>query len=350
MTAVSIILLILKIIGIVLASLLGIILILLLAILFLPIKYRVIANKNTVENTLTARANISYLLHLYNFRAIYEEGKLSTRHRICIFNINLNKKADKNKKSKKKNKKDNSFSDKKPIKKDECIADTVQRENMADESESISSSNFEMFTYEDFEKTSDVSTTEITNNDMPEDDSPYDDDGESDNDKPQLDEEDEDTSLFNKIVHFVSVVFDFCKRIREKIKKIFYKFADIYNNVEYYTQFISNPKVQDEIAKLLGIVSKLLKRIKPTKFNADINIGMSDPASTGQALAILAIFYPVLHDHVNVVPYFEEEILDFDIIIKGKILVFDVLIAAFKIYFDKDLKKIRSHLKNKEAL
>lgn len=80
----SVILLILKIIGIILLSLLGLVLFLLCLILFVPVRYRL---SGEIKEQVSVRAGVTWLLHLVSLRAAYQEGEFTLHLR--IFGIQL---------------------------------------------------------------------------------------------------------------------------------------------------------------------------------------------------------------------------------------------------------------------
>lgn len=75
----AVILLILKIIGIILLLLLGIILLALALVLFVPVRYRI---SGKVDEDVSVRIAVTWLLHLVSFRSVYEEGELTSVLRI----------------------------------------------------------------------------------------------------------------------------------------------------------------------------------------------------------------------------------------------------------------------------
>ncbi|MBP3488024.1 MAG: hypothetical protein J6K53_06475 [Roseburia sp.] len=75
----AVILLILKIIGIILLLLLGIILLALALVLLVPVRYRI---SGKVDEDVSVRIAVTWLLHLVSFRSVYEEGELTSVLRI----------------------------------------------------------------------------------------------------------------------------------------------------------------------------------------------------------------------------------------------------------------------------
>lgn len=80
----SVILLILKIIGILLLALLGLLLFVILLVLFVPVRYRITGE---VEDEISVHLSVTWLLHLITWRGAYEQGEFDSGLR--IFGIRL---------------------------------------------------------------------------------------------------------------------------------------------------------------------------------------------------------------------------------------------------------------------
>ena len=93
----------------------------------------------------------------------------------------------------------------------------------------------------------------------------------------------------------------------------------------------------------------LLKRIAPRKIKGYLHIGMEDPATTGQILGYYGMLYPLIGEHIDVVPDFEHVILEGTLKIRGNITLFQAVRIACTIYFDKDLQKLIRLLKREVA-
>ena len=81
----SIILTILKIIGLILLSIIGLVLVILLAVLLVPIRYE--AEAAMAENKPTAKARISWLLRFLCVRVRFGEDGLHYLVKVCGFSV-----------------------------------------------------------------------------------------------------------------------------------------------------------------------------------------------------------------------------------------------------------------------
>lgn len=87
----SVILLILKVIGMILLVLLGILILLLVLVLFVPVRYRV---SGAMEEKLQLKGQVTWLLHLLSFKFLYEDGEFSQTVRICGIRLKAGAGAD----------------------------------------------------------------------------------------------------------------------------------------------------------------------------------------------------------------------------------------------------------------
>ena len=89
-----------------------------------------------------------------------------------------------------------------------------------------------------------------------------------------------------------------------------------------------------------GELLSIAKSLKPDQFEAQLVVGLDDPASTGEVLAVCGMLYPLLGGHVDVAGDFENKRLEGRVFIKGKLRFFTFLRVALKIYFNRDIKKL----------
>lgn len=97
-----------------------------------------------------------------------------------------------------------------------------------------------------------------------------------------------------------------------------------------------------------GELLSIVKSVKPRKFEASLIVGMDDPASTGEILAICGMLYPIIGGHVDVRGDFENKRLEGQVLIVGKLCIFTFLRTAVKIYFNKDIRKLYKLLKRRQ--
>lgn len=332
-----ILLLILKIIGILLLCILGVLILGIVCALFVPVRYRIeVARKEGEgEPPVTATVKITWLLHFVNVLVRFA-GNLSVRARILFFTIFRLPKREKrggmakeggpdSRKERKKRKKE-----KAPGSRDTRDLTEKKRdiEERPTEKEIIHSEE----TKGDEKETAHRVAEEKT--------------GEPDK-KPTL------WDKLRAILEILRSVFAKIKSIFENIQytiqNICDKIKSVSDTIEYYRGVIEGEAFQHSFALCKKELWSIARRLKPDKFEAALVVGMDDPATTGEILAVCGMLYPILGPQVNVAGDFERKRLEGRVFIKGKLRLFTFVRTAVRIYFNKDIRKLYGLLK-KEAV
>ncbi|MCM1105008.1 MAG: DUF2953 domain-containing protein [Clostridium sp.] len=393
---IHILLLLLKIIGITLLSVLGLLILIVLAVLFVPIRYSLdlkaeeragndVSPQDGAEEdgqtgtALKVRARVSWLLHLLHARAVYD-GAFGVV--IRLFGIPVRRmpspedhsSAPKEKRKKKKRPKNghlvpgqkaaddddreggaettadggmggSDYGSPEAVKNDgagepaaggipanaggtdaaHMSADGNQAENAAAQADSGAAQN------------DGAEPSETENEDTPED-------GKT-----------EKLSFFQKIARFFRRLADFFRAVRVFFSKILYTIRNICGKIEhvkeqigYYCGVLKSEEGQKSIALVKRELGRLLRHIAPTKLTGSLTLGMEDPAATGQIVAILSMFYPIYGNNVSITPDFDEQCIRGSLYLKGRIRIFTLIRIAWRVYFNKDMKKFLHMLKREE--
>lgn len=91
-------------------------------------------------------------------------------------------------------------------------------------------------------------------------------------------------------------------------------------------------------ALLLDRIVKLLLELKPRSGSGYIRIGREDPYSTGQAMQLAAFLYPFYADTIEVIPDFDQSILEGKLDIGGRVRLIVPAEAALRVFFNKELR------------
>lgn len=97
--------------------------------------------------------------------------------------------------------------------------------------------------------------------------------------------------------------------------------------------------MKSAITKLLSRITKLLKHILPKKLKGWVHFGMSDPASTGQLLARLAMLYPMYSDGLTLEPDFENKIIEGKLAASGRIRLGYIVWLVLTVILDKNIRQ-----------
>ena len=301
----SIFLLILKIIGIILLSIISLLLIIIALILFVPIRYRIIANKFE-DSDFYAEIKLTWLLHFINILIKYTDD-LYYRVRVILIPIKKSDNLKKHKNNSKKTKPDPN--DTKSIDERENISDKSVNEDISDNE--ISKDKEEI-----------VSTSDLDEND-------------DDNIKF-----DENKGIIYKIRFVLTKFFEFLFNIKEKLNEAYNTVVNIVKDIDYYINALKDERNKKVISLCLSQASSIINNIKPKVFNGNLTIGIDDPYTMGQILSIYGILFPIIHDKITINPVYDKEVIEGDLYIKGRISVFVLIRAAIKIYFNRDYKRM----------
>ena len=305
----TVLLSILKILGIILLCILGLLVLLIMLLLFAPVSYRI--RGETRQGQTTLKVHGAWCLMALRFSFLMEQGKQLAV--LKIFGIKAWKypsdekskqKVEKKKVKKKPKKKSGEKSHKEPEK------DLVQKRQKPEEQ-----------TAPAIEKKIDVTGLEEQN--------------------PPAEVQEEQTEKQYEQKHhkktykkkFVSVFGKISKTIRSIVENIGSKIKKV-------NQWIQDEQNRSAVRFVLGAVIGLLKKYGPKHMKADVAYGMEDPAATGQVLAVLSVLPFLYYDKVSIMPDFEAErfYIEGSWDIKGRIQVIHLLKAAIQIWRNPDVK------------
>lgn len=285
---ISVILSILKLILIILTLILLLFIILLLLILLVPIRYKVTVKS---DDNIRMNGRISWLLRILNFHISYIEDDI--KFKFMVFGISIfgsDKEKTKEKPSKKKPPRIND------IKK-----------------------------YKTKEK--EVSTKKVILKDT----------------DPIIKKRETKKSIIkNKLIKILNKLKSFFNLLKSILLKIYNFLLGIKsdknskNKVSKIISFLKNNKLG--IKAIKNAIKKLLKHIKPKKFNGDIEFGTGDPSQTGQILGAISIFYGKYGKHIKLTPVFENKTLNGNVFLKGRIRLLTVAIIVLGLVFNEEFK------------
>ncbi len=386
----SVVLSILKIIGIILLVILCIILALLLIVLFVPIRYNAHVVKEErgpdgkITEGLTAQAGISWLLHIISFGVSFKEGRLSKG--LKIFGIDLSKR--KKKKEKKKKRKTAKEGPERPLseiaedgKKKKAKAESAPKDlltaEVPEEEAEISeeeTAGAEGVTAEETESAAGgTEPPEDAKEAEPPEAAPEETGQEEAAGEPQQAEETPDeeektaekaqkkAAAKKKKVHrkkagsfreflwrIAEALYNVIRKIVGKIKGVIEKLKGIFALIEKWTDFLEDDRTQDAIALALKEVGGILKGLLPKKVRGYVRFGHDDPSKTGQQLAYLAAAYPLYGKNLDIYPDFEKKALEGDIELKGRVVLAAIVWAGLKLILNKNIKYVIRFVRNKE--
>lgn len=299
-----IILTILKILGIIILCVLGIFICVLAAVLFAPIKYSVSAEKKEEQpiSKAVVVGKVTWLLFVVRGVFVLENGK--AYYKIRVFGIDILKLMEKRNKSKarvknKSSKKDKT-ADKSKVEKKTLVKDESVNYNT---------------------KTLDTALTAADS---------------------VVKTPDKKKGIVDKIKSVFAGIKEKIKSTKEKVLGIKHRIKDTWNRIKYYKEELGKDENRQAIGFVWGKIKEALNHIKPRKLTGTITFGMDSPDKTGQSLGVIAIFYPVFCKGFSIKPDFTKPCIYGNIIAKGRIRIFTLLIICIKLIRSKELKRLKN--------
>lgn len=301
----SVVLTILKFIGITILVLLGLLLLVVGLVLFVPVRYKA---EGFYKDSYRVQAKISWLLHIVSFSLLYEkEQPFQMKLRILgipIYN-NLQKKEKKKKRRKK----------------------TVEEETV----------------YLEEEKTPEIVASSIPEKkEIPDSDAPELKETES----GEIDSSDKTKaiSLLQKIKKLFTNVISFFRNIKYTFYRICATIKGIKDNITYYAKLLQKDSTKAALAACKKQLLRIFKNLKPQKFQVNLHIGMEDPATMGDILGVWGMLYPIHEGHVDICPDFDQAVFEGDFYCKGRVTIYVYIWTLMIILFDKNIRRLRKSL------
>ena len=334
----SVLLLILKIIGIILLVILGLVLL----VLFVPICYR--GDVHYSDDEFNTHFKVHWLFFPVRFLLSYENDELKQELRIFGFNV-LKEKKEKPKDEYEPPLADVSYENELELEaiygkeKDEELIDLVDGESDFSESEMLDP-KFTSVEYPDAE------IPDIEKIDTGIKESKWQRIKVKFKRKKKKEEEKPKIPLSRKIKvvairtrsKTLSSIAQAVKAAETAMKKI----QAIVNEIRKYIEFIQRKSTKRAFKKAMKLVIKVLKHIFPRKIKGRIDFGLAEPHLTGQALGGVAIAYDMFNidpEDVETFPHFEQEMIDARLEYRGRIFICFLAFNGVKFILDPDTLK-----------
>lgn len=363
MGIIGVLLAILKVIGIILLGILGLLLIIILLFLFVPFVYTI--RVKYVDKQLEADGEVSFLFRLLRARAIYKE-ELSYEAKAAFFTLISSKKADEDKEDGKERRKENKATCGKAedtsLKTTEAITSTGITERKAAKAEKGTRLDVETQTSKstivEREMEAEADSKQVNNQpeSIKQEDSNIVDGTQIDRKQEVCGQVNEENKVGKKAKRKKEKkqkskktkkkynIFAKIEEIKEKIdaKWTAFKedFLSLNNKKEAVLKFINAEGTADGIFYLLTQSKILVKMILPKKIKGWLRFGTGDVYTEGQYLTYLCFVYPLYAGKFDILPEWDEEVIEVDASFSGKIRMFAMLLIGLKLLFSKKVKAL----------
>lgn len=371
MGIIGILLTILKVLGIILLSILGLLLIIILLFLFVPFVYKI--RVKYVDKQLEAEGEVSFLFRLLRARAAYKD-ELSYEAKAAFFTLISSEKAGRDEEDGKEAHKESKAADVK-------TEDTSLKTAEAKEGEGVTSTGITepeeaeeakvetgrrqeaetqtpKSTIVERELEAEADSKQVNNQpeSIKQEDSNIEDGTQVDCKQAVCEQVNEENKAGKKAKRKEAKkqkskktkkklnIFAKIEEIKEKIEAKWTAFKEDFlslnNKKEAVLKFINAEGTSDGIFYLLTQSKILIKMILPKKIKGWLRFGTGDVYTEGQYLTYLCFVYPLYAGKFDIIPEWEEEVIEVDATFSGKIRMFAMLLIGLKLLFSKKVKAL----------
>ena len=366
MGIIGVLLTILKVLGIILLSILGLLLIIILLFLFVPFVYKI--RVKYVGKQLEADGEVSFLFRLLRARAAYKDA-LSYEAKAAFFTLISSEKAGRDEEDGKEAHKESKAADVKaedtslktteagtstgitePEEAEEAKVETGRRQEA--ETQTPKSTIVER----ELEAEADSKQVNNQPESIKQEDSNIEDGTQEDCKQAVCGQVNEENKAGKKAKSKKAKkqkskktkkklnIFAKIEEIKEKIEAKWTAFKETFlslnNKKEAVLKFINAEGTADGIFYLLTQSKILIKMILPKKIKGWLRFGTGDVYTEGQYLTYLCFVYPLYAGKFDIIPDWEEEVIEVDASFSGKIRMFAMLLIGLKLLFSKKVKAL----------
>ena len=285
---------ILKWLGILLLVLLGLVLTVLLAVLFVPVRYEA---EGSFRGELLAKGQISWLWRLFSIQAVYDgDTEVSLR----IFGVKPGRKKETAERTEKTETPDPvvTGSGKRPEEEVPVYESRPKAEVPASEKHQGTEEGIK-------EKVPAAGTKNAKNGQK----------------KKRVRQ-----SLFQKIKVTFQRSCGKLKTAEERWQKLM--------------EFLEKEENKNTFRLLKRQVIRFFKHVLPGKVSGTVRFGFEDPYTTGRILTYISPFYGWYGRTIQVIPVFDEQVLDGELSLKGRIRIATLLFIGFQVWRDKNFRTL----------
>ena len=139
-------------------------------------------------------------------------------------------------------------------------------------------------------------------------------------------------------------IFAKIEEIKEKIVAKWTAFTETFLNLnnkkDAVLRFINAEGTAEGVFYLLTQSKILVKMILPKKIKGWLRFGTGDVYTEGQYLTYLCFLYPLYAGKFEIIPEWEEEVIEVDASFVGRIRMFAMLLIGLKLLFSKKVKAL----------
>lgn len=302
MGIIGVLLTILKVLGIILLSILGLLLIIILLFLFVPFVYKI--RVKYVGKQLEAEGEVSFLFRLIRARAAYKD-ELCYEAKAAFFTLISSEKAGRDEEDGKEAHKESKAAD---VKAEDTSLKTTAAGTQVDCKQAV---------------------CEQVNEE-----------NKAGKKAKRKEAKKQKSKKTKKKLNIFAKIEEIKEKIEAKWTAFKEDFLSLNNKKEAVLKFINAEGTVAGIFYLLTQSKILIKMILPKKIKGWLRFGTGDVYTEGQYLTYLCFVYPLYAGKFDIIPDWEEEVIEVDASFSGKIRMFAMLLIGLKLLFSKKVKAL----------
>lgn len=135
----------------------------------------------------------------------------------------------------------------------------------------------------------------------------------------------------------------------ERLRKIRFTIRNFCVKIKEWYSYFRTDTFQEAFRTARERGKKILKHVLPKKVRGYIRFGFEDPSTTGQLLGAAGLLLPVIPEKLRLIPDFQEQCLEADVTVRGRIVLFVVLKNGLAFYRNRAVQKVIRKFQHKEA-
>lgn len=141
---------------------------------------------------------------------------------------------------------------------------------------------------------------------------------------------------------------DKIKIFKTRLKSIKKRLGQFDKKKKKIFKSIKDEKNRLAIKILFKLLIKLLKHILPQRVKGRVEFGFEDPATTANIVGYISLLHPKYYKRVEIIPVFNNEIIDVNLDIRGRIQLIYILYILVIGFFDKNIRRLYTLYREKK--
>lgn len=142
-------------------------------------------------------------------------------------------------------------------------------------------------------------------------------------------------------------------RLRERIRRLQLSIGILSNRIrilwlqkEQLMAFIHDEKNKKTFRLVKKQLKLLIRHVRPGKLKGSLTFGLEDPYLMGQILSGAALFYPLYHKSLKLTPVFEQQMIEGELFLKGRVRPGTLLFIGLRLLIHKNFRVLLKRFLN----